>query len=236
MPANDYRSWTFTDRPFFFALTVSALWHLLWFLMVTIVVAPPRRKPQVQPAIVSLGPVLNDAIFKTLVETRPEISKAFYRQPQDIASATEAPAETLPRYEAGGVVSVPQGKGFVHSLKALVSGAKAEPEAGLPTLMDEEQGTYFEFYGRPEGLQVLSRPPEPADLPAGAVAATEIEFSIDPRGQAIDLEVVQSCGDATLDRVWEEHLSQWIFAEGGAFDAAPARLRVRFRAASPGAP
>ena len=124
----DYRSWSFTDRSFLFAVLVSVLWHLFWFFSVTIVVTTPARQPMVPPKIVSLGPVLDDAIFKTLVESRPEISKAFYRPPANFSSATEVPAETVERYAPGEVVSVPFGKKFFTSLKDAVNGDKAVPE------------------------------------------------------------------------------------------------------------
>ena len=231
MPSNDYRSWSFADRPFVFAVAVSLLWHLFWFLTITIVVVPPRKAPRTQPLIVSLGPVLNDAIFKTLVESRPEISKAFYRQPADIASATEAPVETVPRYDPGDVISVPQGRRFIGSMKELVSGTKAAPEAGLPTLISEEEGGYFEFIGTAGPLRVLSRPPEPADLPAAAALPTEIEFSLDERGRVTASEIIVSSGDPSTDLAWEDHLRQWIFAEDAALGAP--RLRVRFHRPSP---
>ena len=147
----DYRSWSFTDRPFLFALLVSVLWHLFWFLSVTIVVAPPKKAPGVQTTIVSLGPVLSDAIFKTLVENRPEISRAFYRQPADFSSATEAPVATVERYEPGDVVSVPQGKKFMELMKDRVGGSKVSPDAGLPTLVEDGLGDILELPQRDSG-------------------------------------------------------------------------------------
>ena len=145
IPARDYRSWSFADRPFLFAFLVSVLWHLFWFLSVTITVAPPKQTPRTQTSIVSLGPVLSDAIFKTLVENRPEISKAFYRQPADFSSATEAPIKTVERYEPGDVVSVPQGKQFMALMKDRVGGSKTSPDAGLPTLVDDGLGEFLKL-------------------------------------------------------------------------------------------
>ena len=229
-PANDYRSWSFADRPFLFAVVVSLLWHLFWFFSLTIVVAPPRKSPRVQPTIVALGPVLSDAIFKTLVESRPEISKAFYRQPADFSSATEAPVETVPRYAPGDVVSVPQGKKFMGSMKASVSGTKSSPDAGLPMLVSDDAGDYFEISGAPESLQILSRPSAPADLLLNA-QPMEIEFSIDAHGRVSDPEVIVSGGDPSSDLAWEDHLRQWIFAEeSGIGSSAATRLRVKFHA------
>lgn len=225
--ANDYRSWSFADRPFLFAFLVSFLWHLFWFFSVTIVVVPPKKAPRVQPVIVSLGPVLSDAIFKTLVESRPEISKAFYRQPADFSSATEAPVQTTERYSPGDVVSVPQGKRFLGALKVLVSGSKASPEAGLPILTSDDAENYFEFSKATEPLQILSRPGAPRDL-FSAPRSTEIEFSIDARGHVSDTEIVLSSGDAATDLAWEDHLQQWIFAEQSPSPGGQARLRVKF--------
>ena len=139
----DYRSWSFADRPFLFALLVSLFWHLFWFFSVTIVVSPPRTPHKAEPVIVSLGPVLSDAIFKTLVESRPEISKAFYRQPADFSSATQAPAQTLERYTPGEVVSVPQGgRKFTGLLKERLGGSKVSPDAGHPTLVEDAAPDY----------------------------------------------------------------------------------------------
>jgi hypothetical protein len=140
---NDTHSWSFADRSFLYAVAVSVLWHLFWFFSVTIVVTSPGKRTLVQPEIVSLGPVLDDSIFRTLVENRPEISRAFYRPPADFSTATQAPVQTIERYSSGDVVSVPQGKKFVGLMKDLVGGSKASPEAGLPTLVDEVPQDYI---------------------------------------------------------------------------------------------
>ena len=121
----DYRSWTFGDRAFIFAVTVSILWHLFWFFAVTIVVTPPKQALQRQPRVVSLGPVLNDAIFRTLVETRPEISKAFYRPSKEFNEVTDVPVENAGRYAAGDVVSIPAEKKIPSVLEDEIRGTKA---------------------------------------------------------------------------------------------------------------
>lgn len=130
MISNDYRSWNFTDRSFLFAVLVSILWHLLWFFAVTIVVTPPAKKPLGQPRVVVLGAVLDDAIFRTLVESRPEISKAFYRPPDEFNDALGVPAQAVERYAPGDVVSVPAGRQFFESLKEEIDGEKASPDEG----------------------------------------------------------------------------------------------------------
>ena len=113
---------------------VSVLWHLFWFFAVTIVVTPPAERPKAMPRVTALGPVLDDAIFRTLVESRPEVSKAFYRQPADFSTATDVPTETLQHYAPGDVVSVPTGKKFSSALKDALAGSKISPE--LPPDMD----------------------------------------------------------------------------------------------------
>ncbi len=228
--ANEYRSWSFADRSFLFALLVSMLWHLFWFFSVTIVVMPPKKIPGIQPKIVSLGPVLDDAIFKTLVESRHEISKAFYRQPADFSSATEVPMQTIERYSSGDVVSVPLGKKFMNTLKDLVGGGKVSPDAGLPQWDLAGAEDYFEFLGVSDVPPILSRPP----VPGGAFSAgqsAEIEFSIDARGKVLSPKVVFSSGEPSADLAWENHLRQWIFAAEGGFNSSKnARYRVKFRA------
>ena len=125
---NEYRTWSFFNRSFLFAVLVSVLWHLFWFFSVSIVVTPPKKPFLAQTTTVALGPVLDDAIFKTLIDTRPEISKAFYRQPGDFVGATDIPPQSVERYAPGEVVSIPSGKKFSASLRERVSGTKAEME------------------------------------------------------------------------------------------------------------
>ena len=227
MTPRDSRSWSFTDRSFVFAALVSVLWHLFWFFSVTIVVAPHRKKSLPPPKVVALGPVLADAIFKTLVDTRPEISKAFYRQPADFSTATEVPEQSVEHYAPGDVVSVSAGRKFASGLKNVVSGAKAEPEFAPPPELFP--GVYFELSGPLDASQVLSRPEGP---PAGVLlsgASAELEFSVQPDGGVTDAEVVVSSGDAAADLAWAAHLRQWIFSPEGALAAKGVRMRVRFR-------
>ena len=127
------------DRRFFaLGLAASVLWHFFWFFSLKIVVATPRKTERPRPYLVSLGPVMDDAIFKTLVETRPELSQSFYRRPADFSTAVDLPAPPAPHYEAGSVVSVPFGRKFINSLKGIVSGIKASPDfewtQGVPLL------------------------------------------------------------------------------------------------------
>ena len=129
--SREYRSWSFKDRTFVLAAAASLLWHFFWFFSVRIVVSTPRKAERPRFELVSLGPVMDDAMFNTLVETRPELSESFYRRPSDLAVAAELPAQTAGRHVAGEVVSVPFGKKFLETLKSLVGGVKAAPDFDL---------------------------------------------------------------------------------------------------------
>ena len=103
MVSKEYRSWSFGDRSFLFAAAVSILWHLLWFFSISIEVNQHGVKARKTTEIVSLGPVLDDAIFKTLIESRTEFSKTFYRKPEEFIRETEIPQEIPERYMPGDV-------------------------------------------------------------------------------------------------------------------------------------
>ncbi|HTL70009.1 MAG TPA: hypothetical protein VL404_01840, partial [Candidatus Eisenbacteria bacterium] len=62
-----YETWHFRDRTFLGAVGLSLLWHFFWFFSITIVVSPPKPKNKPMVKIVSIGPVLDDSIFRTLV-------------------------------------------------------------------------------------------------------------------------------------------------------------------------
>lgn len=128
---NQYRGWTFRDRSFILAAALSLLWHFFWFFSIRIVVTSPAKIEKTRPDLVSWGPVMDDAIFKTLIESKPEMSQSFYRRPSDLAAAADLPVETSPRHEAGEVVSVPMGKKFLESLRGFVGGVKQTPDFEL---------------------------------------------------------------------------------------------------------
>ncbi len=228
MIARDYRSWSFADRSFFFAFAVSILWHLFWFFSVTIVVTPARGKPANQTKTVSLGPVLNDAIFRTLVESRPEASKAFYRQLSEFQSATEVPTQIIERHATvGDVASLPMGKDFAQSLRELIGGNKAMPEgtADHPGLSGDS--SFFEITGDVSKNQILSRP----DTPAGFLpSAVEFEFELAPDGKVIVTGTARSSTDPTEDRRWENYFRQWLFLPApvlGGLDAPKGKITFK---------
>ena len=123
----DYESWSFHDKSFLWALLFSLLWHAFWFFSLTITVSSHKKfKPR--PKLVSIGAVLDDTIFKTLVENKPQLSQAFYRPLSDFSSKLEPQPKTMERYASGEVVSVPLSKKFSDSLKELIDGSKSSPE------------------------------------------------------------------------------------------------------------
>ena len=123
----DYESWSFWDKSFLWALAVSVLWHLFWFFSITITVSS-HQKVKPRPKLVSIGAVLDDTIFKTLVENRPQLSQAFYRPLSDFSSKLEPEVKTIERFSPGDVVSVPFRKKFADSLRELIGGPKSSPE------------------------------------------------------------------------------------------------------------
>lgn len=120
------------NRALLVGVFFSLLWHFFWFFSITITVGPTAwdRKPKTRS--VALGPVLDDTIFRTLVESRPQISETFYRHMSDFEPPPmrdpEIPA--IARYAQTDVVSVPFGKRFAASLKDFVDGDKPSPDLG----------------------------------------------------------------------------------------------------------
>lgn len=124
----DYRSWSFWNRSFLVGLVFSLLWHFFWFFSIKIVIEKPRKIDKPVPALVSLGPVMDDAIFKTLVDSRPELTQSFYRRSSDFSAAADLPPQTVQKHVSGEVVSVPFGKKFAQSLREIVGGVKTSPD------------------------------------------------------------------------------------------------------------
>ena len=110
------------------ALGLSVLWHAFWFFSLTISLNPNKKLLKPRPTIVSLGPVLNDKIFRTLVDTRPELSQTFYRRLSDFEPPVEIQTKTAERYSPGSVVSLPFGKKSLNRMRGLIGGNKISPE------------------------------------------------------------------------------------------------------------
>lgn len=217
------------DRTFLLAVLISILWHAFWFFSVTIVVTSPKKaKPR--PAMVSLGPVLDDSFFKTLLQTRPQFSETIYRQPADFSAALESKVQKLERQEAGAVVSMPFGKNFIDAMKGAVGGEKTVPEEIFPFFHSMTANDGIE--GDAAARQVLSRPVEPKKRPASSLKhpRIEVEFSVLPDGGVAQASVLVSSGNARADLEWIEYLKQWRFEPLPGKTGAEARGKIVFDA------
>ena len=125
---NNYEGWSFRERSFAAALGLSILWHAFWFFSITISLNPHKMLAKPRPKIVSLGSVLDDKMFRVLIETKPEYSQTFYRRLSDFSSPVEIQAKTVERYSRGSVVSMPFGKKTWNAIRGLIGGTKASPE------------------------------------------------------------------------------------------------------------
>lgn len=199
-----YETWSFTSRSFAGAMALSVLLHLFWFFAITVVVALPKQGSPERPVLVSLGPVLDDTIFRTLVENKPELSQTFYRPLADLAPRIEPKELTAERYLSGDVVSLPFGlKRPSGALEGILSGPKAAPE-----------WTTARPSADLEPRRVINRPPEPLPPPGpgGLPAPTTLECTVDASGTVQDVRVVASGGNPSADLSWARYLRGWQFA------------------------
>lgn len=211
MVSKEYRSWTFSDRAFLFGMAVSILWHLLWFFSITIDVNQHPASPRKQVQVVSLGPVLDDDIFRTLIETRPEFSRTYYRQPSDFKDTTDIPDEVVEKYSPGDVVSMPSSKNFIQTLRQRVGGDKAAftPGASSGAL---PLSHFFEISGDVQNENLIQYPPLlPLEIQRSLLGAAEFEIFIDNSGRVVNSKLIQSSNDAEADRAWEAYLLEWSF-------------------------
>lgn len=123
--------WSFKDRSFLLAMTLSLAWHFFWFFLVQITVTPSRSFVKAKPKVIALGPILDDTIFKTLVDTKVQPSEAFYRRLSDYSSLIEPSVETAPRHESGEVLSLPLGKRVNRIVREWLGGDKLTPSYEL---------------------------------------------------------------------------------------------------------
>ncbi len=235
----DYSGWSFNDRSFLMALGISLLWHFFWFFSITITVSSSRRSGhQPRPNIVSLGPVLDDTIFKTLVENKPQLSETFYRRISDFSSPLDLQVKTMERFSPGEIVGLPSRKKFWSSLRGLVGGAKTSPDYEL-ALHTPALGISYDvapIEGEAKHRQILSRPEEPLFPlgldPAWKASVTELQFSVDPSGFVTHVEVFLSSGSPDLDLAWVRYMRQWQFSPlsetGGSARAQTGKIRLRF--------
>lgn len=103
-----YEGWRLTDRSFTTAVVLSVLWHLFWFFTITVNVNPMKRYAHMRPKMVAFGPVMEDTIFRTLAQNKPQNTQTFYRRMSDFETYTASQVKMLGAGETGRVVSLPQ--------------------------------------------------------------------------------------------------------------------------------
>ena len=133
--------WSFKDRSFLLAISLSLAWHCFWFFLVQVTVAPSRSFVQARPKVVALGPLLEGTIFKTLVDTKPQTSETFYRRLSDFSSVLEPPVQMAQRHEPGEVVSLPFGGKMDRALRHILGGDKLTPNDELTHRLIKKRST-----------------------------------------------------------------------------------------------
>ncbi|MCG3176326.1 MAG: hypothetical protein MOGMAGMI_01275 [Candidatus Omnitrophica bacterium] len=220
-----YESWSFFNRPFLAALVLSALWHFLWVATLNVTVESKRFDPRKRPEIVSLGPVLDDSMIRTLVESRPRYSEAFYRHLSDLSRTVEPEVRTSGRRAPGEVVSFSMGQRLFDSLRAAVGGSKFEPDG-----QRDAAGDGPEIGGEAASRTLLYRPSVPETRAHAYLGLTrqplEIAFEISPAGAVVSAEIAGSSGDPETDLLYVRYLKEWRFSPSGS--AAVMKGKVRF--------
>lgn len=213
----NYDGWSLRDRSFLWALAMSVLWHFFWFFSITVTVTPNKYRFKPHTKVVSLGPVLDDTIFRALVENKPQLSETFYRRLSDFASPTEPEARTLERRAAGEVVSLPFGKKIWNSMRILLGGVKAAPDEDFGARLNTGfSGESFHAEGGVANRGVISRPEQP-ELPVGSGlllrdSETELGFFVTSAGEVKNIETLSSSGDPDIDLLWIHYLQGWQFS------------------------
>ncbi len=230
-----YEGWALKDRSFLIAVGVSLLWHFFWFFSVTIVVAPMKMREKIKPYIVSLRPAFDDTIMKTLIDTRPEVTETFYRHLSDFQAPMEVQPQTIERYSAGDVVSIPFGRKVSSLLRSLVGGEKPTPNYEFASrLKMGYSGEVPGLEGEVKSRHVISRPPEPVLPPSLDTSLknseTELRFIVTPQGVVSGVEMVASSGNLDIDLLWSQYLKEWRFSplEGGK-GAVDQKGKITFR-------
>ena len=223
---------TFEDRPLLLGILVSFVWHFFWFFSVTITVGPDGRwSRRTESRSVSLGPVLDDTIFKTLIENRPQITETFYRHMSDFAPAPPEPEHpTLERTAPGGVVSVPFGKKFVTSLKEFMDGDKPFADFDLGPSASAT-GFSETLEGEIRKRALLGHPARP-ELPAEIQASPRdveavVGIVVAPSGDVMQAQIIASSGSASLDAVWLEYVRDFRFEPARSAQTGKIRLKSR---------
>ena len=123
-----YEGWSFSDKSFAMALGLSLVWHLFWFSMVTVSTNLEKRPVKPRSRIVFLGPVLDEKIFRTLVESKPELSKALPRKFSEFSEPVDTQIKTAERYNRGSVLNLPLEKRSLEAVNGLIGGTKTAPQ------------------------------------------------------------------------------------------------------------
>ncbi len=227
-----YEGWSFRDKSFALGILVSLLWHFFWFFSITVTVNPNKRLSKRAPRVVALSPVLDDTIFRMLVETRPQLSETFYRRMSDFAGPSELAVKTMERPSAGEVVSLPSGKTLGESPRYLLGGSRPVFDGELDPAANDEGPARIE--GEVEGRDVIYRPEEPRlekSRPSSLkTPEIEVDFSVSPAGTVTEAAAVLSSGDAETDFLWVRYLKEWKFSPLKTGEKASVqRGRVKFR-------
>ena len=121
-------SWSFWNRPFAIAVLMSLLWHFFWCFSIVVTVNPSQALAKSKPKIISIGPVLDDTIFRILAETKPQLSETFYRHLTDFSKPLDVETKTIERHEPGGVVSMPLSDRLGTLMRGVLGGEKTMPD------------------------------------------------------------------------------------------------------------
>jgi len=233
-----YETWNFKNRAFILAVLISVLWHCFWFFSIVITVGPSQKLMRPRTTMVSLGPVVDDTIFKALIESRPQLSQTFYRRASDFEFPEDALTQTLERVEPGDVISVPRKK-FYQSLKSALSGPKPQPEDGpgrgasLESAFERQMAPESDLSGDLAVRALIKRPPAPA-YPLWAESGfrgseTEVELSVSSAGLVEDAVILSGSGNPGIDAFWLDHVRRWRFAPTEAHSGIQkGRVRLRF--------
>lgn len=212
-----YEGWSFRERSFAIALGLSILWHAFWFFSITIRLNPNKMLAKPRPKVVFLGSVLDDKMFRALIETKPEYSQTFYRRLSDFSSPVDIQTKTVERYSRGSVVSLPFEKKTWNAIRGLIGGIKTSPEHEFISRIKigfTDQAVSIE--GELKDRVILSRPEEPLPLagmePSFKNTEVVIELTVDASGSVSQARVMQSSGNTELDLLWVRYMKNWQFA------------------------
>lgn len=230
-----YEGWSFSDKSFAVALSLSIAWHLFWFSLVTIGVTPEKGVHRPGSKIVFLGSVLDDKIFRVLMQSKPDLPQGMSRKLSEFTAPIDIGTRTIERVAPGSVVSLPLGKRSKTTARLIITGAK--PSAQHESAFQIEMKPVFDtsiIEGELMGRPLISRPGEPLQPvgmdPAFKDSAVTIDFTVDPSGTVKQAQVSLSSGDPEIDLLWMRYLRGWQFAAlGPEKKITDQKGKIRFR-------